>query len=230
MSNIELEIIYQDEHYIAINKPAGLLVHRTSLATDSKEFALQILRNQINRHVYPCHRLDRKTSGALLFAKSPEANSKMQKCFADNEVSKTYLAIVRGFTEDTGIIDYPLKTDNGKFQEAITHYKTLAKTEVNLPFGKHSTSRYSLVEVKPQTGRMHQIRKHFAHILHPIIGDRPHGCNKQNKLFKERWNMSTMLLHSSSLEFTHPFSGESINIQAPLSPEFTRMLKELNLQ
>ena len=98
-----------------------------------------------------------------------------------------------------------------------------------MPFGKHSTSRYSLVEVKPQTGRMHQIRKHFAHILHPIIGDRPHGCNKQNKLFKERWNMSTMLLHASSLEFTHPFSGESINIQAPLSPEFTRMLKELNL-
>ena len=230
MSNIELEIIYQDEHYIAINKPAGLLVHRTSLATESKEFALQILRNQINRHVYPCHRLDRKTSGALLFAKSTEANRKMQKCFAENEVAKTYLAIVRGFTEDTGIIDYPLKTDNGKFQEAITHYKTLAKTEVNLPFGKHSTSRYSLVEVKPQTGRMHQIRKHFAHILHPIIGDRPHGCNKQNKLFKERWNMSTMLLHSSSLEFTHPFSGESINIQAPLSPEFTRMLKELNLQ
>ncbi|MCB0822963.1 MAG: tRNA pseudouridine(65) synthase TruC [Bacteroidales bacterium] len=229
MSNIELEIILEDEHYIAINKPAGLLVHRTSLATESKEFALQILRNQINRHVYPCHRLDRKTSGALLFAKSTEANRKMQKCFAENEVAKTYLAIVRGFTEDTGIIDYPLKTDNGKFQEAITHYKTLAKTEVNLPFGKHSTSRYSLVEVKPQTGRMHQIRKHFAHILHPIIGDRPHGCNKQNKLFKERWNMSTMLLHSSSLEFTHPFSGESINIQAPLSPEFTRMLKELNL-
>ena len=224
-----MEIIYQDEHYIAINKPAGLLVHRTSLATESKEFALQILRNQINRHVYPCHRLDRKTSGALLFAKSTEANRKMQKCFAENEVAKTYLAIVRGFTEDTGIIDYPLKTDNGKFQEAITHYKTLAKTEVNLPFGKHSTSRYSLVEVKPQTGRMHQIRKHFAHILHPIIGDRPHGCNKQNKLFKERWNMSTMLLHASSLEFTHPFSGESINIQAPLSPEFTRMLKELNL-
>ena len=224
-----MEIILEDEHYIAINKPAGLLVHRTSLATESKEFALQILRNQINRHVYPCHRLDRKTSGALLFAKSTEANRKMQKCFAENEVAKTYLAIVRGFTEDTGIIDYPLKTDNGKFQEAITHYKTLAKTEVNLPFGKHSTSRYSLVEVKPQTGRMHQIRKHFAHILHPIIGDRPHGCNKQNKLFKERWNMSTMLLHSSSLEFTHPFSGESINIQAPLSPEFTRMLKELNL-
>ena len=229
MSNIELEIILEDEHYIAINKPAGLLVHRTSLATESKEFALQILRNQINRHVYPCHRLDRKTSGALLFAKSPEANSKMQKCFAENEVAKTYLAIVRGFTEDTGIIDYPLKTDDGKFQEASTHYKTLVKTEVNLPYGKHSTSRYSLVEVKPQTGRMHQIRKHFAHILHPIIGDRPHGCNKQNKLFKERWNMSTMLLHSSSLEFTHPFSGESINIQAPLSPEFTRMLKELNL-
>ena len=229
MSNIELEIILEDEHYIAINKPAGLLVHRTSLATDSKEFALQILRNQINRHVYPCHRLDRKTSGALLFAKSTEANRKMQKCFADNEVAKTYLAIVRGFTEDTGIIDYPLKTDDGKFQEASTHYKTLVKTEVNLPYGKHSTSRYSLVEVKPQTGRMHQIRKHFAHILHPIIGDRPHGCNKQNKLFKERWNMSTMLLHASSLEFTHPFSGESINIQAPLSPEFTRMLKELNL-
>ena len=229
MSNIELEIIYQDEHYIAINKPAGLLVHRTSLATDSKEFALQILRNQINRHVYPCHRLDRKTSGALLFAKSPEANSKMQKCFADNEVSKTYLAIVRGFTEDTGIIDYPLKTDNGKFQEAITHYKTLAKTEVNLPFGKHSTSRYSLVEVKPQTGRMHQIRKHFAHINHPVIGDIRHGDVKQNKYFRNVFNFYRMMLHARSISFQHPENEQEITIEAPLGEDFIQGLELADL-
>lgn len=109
-------------------------------------------------------------------------------------------------------------------QEAVTHYETLARGEIDLPTPQHSTSRFSLVKVEPETGRMHQIRRHFAHILHPIIGDRPHGCNKQNKLFKEKYNMTTMLLHALEVSFIHPVTKENIFIRAGLSEEFKRML------
>ena len=223
-----LEVLYQDAHLIAINKPHGLLVHRSPIATNTDTYAVQELRNQINQHVYPVHRLDRKTSGVLLFALEKELIPALMKQFEEHEVKKTYWAILRGYADDSGTIDYPLTNDKGKTQEAVTHYKTLERTEVPVPFGKHSSSRYSLVEAKPETGRMHQLRKHFAHILHPIIGDRPHGCNKQNKLFLERWNLSTMLLHASRLEIIHPVQKTQIDIQANLSNEFQRMIKELN--
>lgn len=224
---MDLEIVYQDEFIVAINKPHGLLVHRSPIAKDASEFALQLLRDQLQQRVYPIHRLDRKTGGILLFALDEQTHRSMQKLFADNEVKKSYKAIVRGFTESKGIIDYALKRDDGKIQEALTHYCTLQKTEIDVPFGKFNTSRYSLVEVRPQTGRMHQIRKHFAHILHPIIADRPHGCNKQNKMFKERFNLTTMLLHAYSIEFTHPKTGADIHISAPPNSEFRRMLNML---
>ena len=224
---MELHILYQDEHLIAINKPHGLLVHRSSYAAEANEFAVQILRDQLGKFVYPCHRLDRKTGGVLLFALDKETNSLMQRQFAENKVKKTYHAIVRGHTDDSGKIDYLLTNESGKTQEAITNYKTVSTTEINVPFGKHDTSRYSLIEVTPETGRMHQIRKHMAHIFHPIIGDRPHGCNKQNKLFKEKWNMTTMMLHAISIEFEHPHTEEKVKIAAPLQDEFFRMLMTL---
>ena len=223
-----LEVLYQDQHLVAINKPHDLLVHRSSIAKDVSLFALQLLRDQLQKHIYTVHRLDRKTSGVLLFSFTDDVHRSMQKLFAENKIKKTYWAIVRGFTEDEGTIDYPLKRDDGKTQEAITHYKTLARTEVAIPFGKFSTSRYSWVEIYPSTGRMHQIRKHFAHILHPIIADRPHGCNKQNKLFKDRFEMKTMLLHAKSIEFSHPVSNRKIFIEAEISDEFLRMIKVLN--
>src|SRR5690606_6188411 len=95
---------------------------------------------------------------------------------------------------------------------------------LNMPFGKHKTSRYSLVEATPETGRMHQLRKHFAHIFHPIIGDRPHGCNKQNKFWLKKYQMNTMLLHACELSFKHPYSEEQISIKASISEEFKRVL------
>lgn len=219
-----LSILYQDEYLIGINKPHGLLVHRSSIAADAEEFALQLLRDQLNRHVYPAHRLDRKTGGVLLFALDKATEIAMQQQFAANEVHKTYLAILRGHTPDSGEIDYPLRKDNGTLQDAFTAYKTLARAELPIALGKHSTSRYSLVEAKPTTGRMHQLRKHFSHIFHPIIGDRTHGCNKQNKLFTETWEMSTMLLHAKNLQFNHPVTKQVITIEAPIQPEFQRMM------
>ncbi|MEQ6121280.1 pseudouridine synthase [Reichenbachiella sp. MALMAid0571] len=225
-----IEILFQDEYLVAVNKPHGLLVHRSRIARDATEFALQQVRNMIGQTVYPAHRLDRKTGGVLLFALDQQTHKDVQELFASRKVLKKYWTILRGHTDDNGIIDYPLTNDSGKVQEAVTNYKTLHRTELQVPFGKHSTSRYSLVEVIPETGRMHQIRKHFGHIFHPIIADRKHGCNKQNKLFKEKWGMDTMLLHASELSFTHPITNQYIVITAQLQDEFKRMMQLMGFE
>ncbi len=218
-----LEIIYEDENLVAINKPHGLLVHRTRMAKDATEFAVQQLRNQLGgQHIYPVHRLDRKTSGVLLFAKSKEVNQLVQALFRERQVAKTYIAFVRGYTNPEGIIDYAL-SNNGKAKEATTSYRTLKKFELPIAFGGFETSRYSLVELRPETGRFHQLRKHLAHIFHPIIGDRPHGCNKQNKLWKDRFGMDTMLLHAESLSLNYPEHNE-ISITANKQQNFQKVL------
>ncbi|CDS97252.1 tRNA pseudouridine synthase C [Sphingobacterium sp. PM2-P1-29] len=225
-----LEILYQDEDIIAINKPHGLLVHRSSIARDASEFALQLLRDQIGQPVYPAHRLDRKTAGILLFSLNKETDKELQQLFQNQLVDKRYIAVLRGHAPEEMLIDYPLKKDNGVMQEAQTNFKTIAKAELPFPSGKFPTSRYSLVEANPTTGRMHQLRKHFAHIFHPIIGDRPHGCNKQNKFWKENFEMDTMMLHASEITFKHPKTQNIITIQAGLQPEFQRVLTLLNLK
>ncbi len=221
------EILYSDDYYVAINKPHGLLTHPSVIAKNANESAMQQVRDFFGRYVYPVHRLDRKTGGVLLFALDQETHKFTQKLFSENQIHKEYLAIVRGYTDDAGEIDYPVKNKNGKAKDAFTAYQTLARTEIPVPFGKHTTSRYSLVRATPKTGRMHQLRVHFSHILHPIIGDRPHGCNKQNRLFKKRWEMTTMLLHANRLAFTHPVVGSEVNIKADVQPEFKRMLEML---
>jgi len=224
-----LEILYQDEYLVAINKPHGLLVHQSPIARDASEFAIQLLRNQLQKKVYPVHRLDRKTSGVLLFAFDKEVNKLMTEIFTSKTIQKRYIAVVRGYAPDSLMIDYPLYTDDGRLQEAQTLIRTLCKAEIDLQFGKHPTSRYSLIEAFPHTGRMHQIRKHLAHIFHPIIGDRPHGCNKQNKLWLETFHMNTMLLHAESVQLTHPITNEKIKIKANFHSEFVRVAQLLNL-
>ena len=220
-----LEIVFENELLIAINKPHGLLVHRSKIAADVSIFAVQLLRDQIGQKVYPVHRLDRKTSGVLLFAKTPKSNIELQAYFRNRQIKKKYWAIVRGFVPTSGTIDYPLKEEE-KTKEAITHFSQLNQFEIPIPSGKFSTSRYSLIELIPDTGRYHQLRKHMAHIFHPIIGDRPHGCNKQNKIWKETFDMTSMLLHAKSLSFDYPISNH-IHIEAEPSKEFTRSLNLL---
>lgn len=204
-----------------------MLVHRSMIAADTSEFAVQILRDQIGKKVSPVHRLDRKTSGILLFALTDQMNREMQMQFQEGKVQKKYHAIVRGFTPDSLEIDYPLKRDDGLIQDAFTTFETIKRVELPLPFGKHATSRYSLVDLHPTTGRMHQLRKHMAHIFHPIIGDRPHGCNKQNRFFKEHFQMDSMLLHARQIQFEHPVLNRTITISADYQPEFKRMLQIL---
>ena len=225
---MKLPILYQDQWLIAINKPHGLLVHRSPIADDVEVSCIQLLEAQIGQKVYPAHRIDRKTSGVLIFSLDQVTNSAMNQLFMTKAVNKTYHALTRGFAPNKLTIDYPLKRDDGKIQDAVTHLTTIEHIEVSIPSGKHPTSRYSLVELIPETGRMHQLRKHLAHIFHPIIGDRPHGCNKQNKLFKENWDMISMLLHAKTIAFTHPVTGDSLHISAAPSDEFIRTMQLLN--
>lgn len=224
-----MEIIFEDEHLIAVNKPPGLLVHRTFLDRHAEEFVLQKVRDMTGHRVYPVHRLDRKTSGVLVLAKSPEVHKKLSQAWAERKADKQYIAIVRGYTDPEGTIDYPLKSEKGKMQEAVTHYTTLKQSELDIPLGKFATVRYSLVKLEPVTGRMHQLRRHMSHIFHPIIGDRPHGCNKQNKFFKEKFNMTTLMLHASTLSFQHPETQNTLNIEANIHEEFKRMMTQLLL-
>ena len=224
--NISELIAFENETIVALNKPHGLLVHKSAIARDAKEFALQWVRDYCGCKVHLAHRLDRKTSGVLLFAKTEEENSYLQTLFRDKQMLKVYKAIVRGYTNDIGVIDYALTNDREIVQEALTRYSTLSQYEIPLETMAHLTSRYSLVQLMPETGRYHQLRKHMAHIRHPIIGDRPHGCNKQNKLWKEQFQMTTMLLHAESIEFTHKDYG-LINIIAPMSKVFKDTLDML---
>jgi len=224
---MKLEILYQDEEIVAVNKPHGIAVHASKMHKYDTVFVLQTLRNQLNKKVYPAHRLDKKTSGILIFALTESMNSKLQKMFMNNEMHKIYQAIVRGYVNDNGTIDYSLQNPAGKEQEAITHYEILQQYEINIASGKFPTSRYSLLKLQPQTGRYHQLRKHLAHFRHPIINDRPHGCNKQNKLWKTRFNHDTMLLHAKELNFIHPNTAKKISIKAPYSPEFIQAFKIL---
>lgn len=225
-----LEIVYQDEYLIAINKPHGLLVHRSKIANDATEFALQMLRDQVGKHVSPVHRLDRKTGGLLVFAFDKETEIAMHKQFQNGEVEKKYWAVLRGYAPQAMDIDYALAKENGTMQDAFTSFITLQHTEIDVPLGKHATSRYSFVEATPKTGRMHQLRKHFAHIFHPIIGDRKHGCNKQNRFFKEHFEMNTMLLHASRLSFIHPVTKVEITLNAELQPDFQRAMELMKFQ
>jgi len=229
MNDTYLEILIENSAFVAVNKPHGLLMHKSKISITTKETLLQTLRDQTGRFLYTIHRLDRKTSGIVLFAYDKDSQRIASKLFQEKKVKKTYHAIVRGYTDDNGTIDYAIKNDKGKLKDAITHYKTLDRFEIPMAFGKHNTSRYSLIELKPETGRYHQLRMHMAHIFHPIIGDRPHGCNKQNKLFKDTFNCMAMLLHAQELEL--PLESP-LQIRADYHPEFStilQMLRESNL-
>lgn len=235
----ELEILYQDEYVVAINKPSGLLVHRSWLDTNATEFAVQKLRDQIGQHVYPVHRLDRPTSGVLLFVLDKDSARHLMQQFIDHTTEKRYLAVVRGHL-DEGLLDYPLKYQYDKIadknadktkppQEAITAYRCLAKTELPIPVGPYSASRYSLMELVPKTGRKHQLRRHMKHLRHPIVGDTSHGDGKHNTMFRENFDIHRLLLHAATLCFIHPKTLQKIEVYAPITGDFLRVLSAIHL-
>ncbi len=191
------------------------MIHRTKI-TEDKIFVLQLLRRQINQRVYPIHRLDRGTTGVLVFGKSSEIAGDLSQLFRQQKIQKKYLAIVRGYVEEEGIVDYPLAREKWlEKKEAISHYTKLAQTEVPFAIGPYPQSRYSLVEVFPKNGRRHQIRRHFSHLRHPVIGDKDHGDIKHNKYFRNELGIKRMLLHAANIQFEHPVSKTLLSINAP---------------
>lgn len=210
---------------VAIDKPESLLVHRSRLSHDHV-FALQLLRDQIGRRVNPVHRLDRATSGVLLFALSSEIAGALASLFATRNVRKTYLAVVRGLVDETGVIDHPLREDGQtEPKEAVTSYTRLADVELPFTVDKYPTARYSLVQVRPHTGRTHQIRRHFKHISHHLVGDTTYGRGEHNRFFREQYGVYRLLLHAGELALDHPVTGQPLVIRSPVPGEMSDLFR-----
>jgi tRNA pseudouridine65 synthase len=231
-----LDVVYRDDWLIAIHKPAGLLVHRSDLDRHETRFAVQLLRDQIGRPVWPAHRLDRGTSGLLLFSLDPETGRALSGQFARGEVAKTYLAVVRGHPPEAGVIDHPLTprpdahaglAGDRAPQPARTRYRRLAATELPYRVDRYPSSRYALVALYPDTGRRHQLRRHLKHIAHPIIGDATHGKGRHNRLFQDLFDSRRLLLAALELRLFHPVTGTPLCLSAPLATEFQAVLARL---
>ncbi|MCK5664497.1 MAG: tRNA pseudouridine(65) synthase TruC [Thiotrichaceae bacterium] len=230
-----LEILLKDEYLVAINKPSGLLVHKSPIDKRETEFALQMVRDQIGQYVYPIHRLDKPTSGILIFALSSEVAALMSKQIRDHDFHKEYLAVVRGYTKEKELIDHDLtvildkkadkdRSDDKEPQSAQTYYERLNTVELPYPVSRYPASRYSVVKLIPSTGRKHQLRRHMKHIFHPIVGDTRYGRTEHNNLFREQFDCHRLLLHASRLSFTHPITNETIVIDAQLDTIFSKVL------
>lgn len=234
----ELNILYQDDYLVAIDKPAGMLVHRSFLDRHETVFVMQTLRNQLGQHVFPVHRLDRPTSGVLLFALSADVARLLTEQLTEQHWRKFYLAVCRGFVKQAGILDYPLKEQLDKIadklacqdkdkQDAVTALWPLAQVELPIAIGKYPVARYSLVALQPLTGRKHQLRRHLSHLRHPIVGDTTHGEGRHNRLFVEHFNSHRLLLIAKRLELKHPVTGMDLVIEAPLG-EVERVFEEFS--
>ncbi|KGQ71330.1 tRNA pseudouridine(65) synthase TruC [Chelonobacter oris] len=230
-----LPILYRDQDIIAVNKPAGMLVHRSWLDKHETRFVMQTLRDQIGQHVYTVHRLDRPTSGVLVLALNQETARRLSQQFEQKQMEKVYLAVVRGFLNGGGTIDYPLKVQADKIadkfsrsdkpaQSAVTDYQTLQQIEMPYPAGRYSSARYSLVRLLPKTGRKHQLRRHLKHLSHPILGDSAYGDLRQNRTFAAHLHCSRLMLHAQSISFNHPSSGKNLTICAEVDNDWQNML------
>lgn len=208
---MNLRVLYRDEHYIAIAKPAGMPVHR-SREVGPGPVVLQTLRDQIGQYVYPIHRLDRGTSGVLLFGLSSEAARAMGAQFQSHTATKVYRGLVRGWPAEQGVLDRPLRDPDPPhaIQESLTEFRRLARYELPLAVPPFATSRYALVEFRPKTGRRHQIRRHCNHAGHPLLGDATHGKGINNRTLAEFLGITRMWLQAVRLEVDHPFSGERL--------------------
>ena len=226
-----LDILYQDDALIAVNKPAGLAVHRSKMVGNADTFLIDVLREQVGGTLYLAHRLDRATSGVLLIARSTEIAAALGEQFMGRDVHKQYLTVVRGWPEPAeGMIDYPLpgSRESGPRREARTCYRRLATVEVPIALGRYSQQRYAWVLAEPQTGRFRQIRKHMAHIHHPVMGDCQHGRSDHNRLYKQYFSCHRMLLHAWRLSFRHPVDGRPMVLEAPLDAAFQALLQRFD--
>lgn len=224
----KLTLLHLDADLAAIDKPAGLLVHPTGLDAHETRTAMSLLRDQLGGHVWPLHRLDKATSGVLLFARSEAAARHWRAPFEAGTVRKQYLALARGWPAEAGEIDYALARDPelpsaGQTRlEAMTRWQRLACFD--WPFsvdGRHPSSRYALVRVEPTTGRRHQIRRHFKHIAHPLVGDTTHGKGAHNRAVAAWLGLDRLWLHASWIELP---GATPLRIEAAPGPEWAPLL------
>lgn len=235
MATDRLNLLFEDKHLVAVYKPAGLLVHRTSIDAGETRFCVQVLRDQIGREVFPCHRLDKPTSGVLLFALDKDVLRTVNTAFAEGRVEKTYHAVVRGWVDQPGLLDYPLvpmkeEPDEGEApaaQPAVTAYAPLERYEIPEPVGRYESARFSLVELSPRTGRTHQLRRHMAHLRHPVIGDTAHGDGARNRFFREYFGCHRLMLSAVSLCLEHPVTGDLLRIESAPDKSFLGVVREL---
>jgi tRNA pseudouridine65 synthase len=213
-----LPIVYQDDWFVCVNKPSGHLVHRGW--GEDGPVTLQRLRDQLGRLVYPVHRLDRQTSGALLFAFYPEVARDLQRGLEHGQITKRYLALCRGCDPNLTHIDHPLSREPGQGELKA------AQTDLKLLGAK---GRYGLYEVFPRTGRAHQIRRHLKHASHPVIGDVRYGKGEHNRLFRTEFDFHRLALHCALLSMKHPRTGVQLELAADLPADFRRVLSQLGL-
>lgn len=225
-----IEIIHEDELMVVVNKPNNFIIHQSHYARNIKEpTLLDFLYEQLGYQLFPLHRLDRKTSGVIILLKDKQYINQLQALFTDNQVIKTYYAIVRGFSPADGIIDSPVKNDDtGVYKEALTHYHTTQSIELPIPVHPYQNSRYSLVKLTPKTGRMHQLRKHLNKINHPIVGDYKYGDRFHNRMFEDEFDCKYMFLHAKSIEFTSPINDTAHCFIAGFPQDWQRVSKEFD--
>ncbi|MBA4502274.1 tRNA pseudouridine(65) synthase TruC [Marinobacterium sp. 3-1745] len=235
----DLDIVYEDEYLVALNKPAGLLVHPSWIAPARTPNLVSLLKQRYpGETVHTVHRLDRATSGVIVFARQKQVGQHLQQQFIDRVVNKTYLCVVRGWTDEAGLIDYPLKPIHDKREDpranpdkepkdAVSAYRRVGTVSLPIPVGRYPEARYSLVEVKPTTGRKHQIRRHMKHILHPIVGDTKYGEGRHNRLFREHLDLHRMLLMATHIEFVHPVTERKMHLQAGVGAEVEQLFHRL---
>ena len=235
MNGTALPILYRDDWLVVIDKPAGLLVHRSPVDARETRFAVQMLRDQLGRHVYPVHRLDKGTSGALVFALDPATARDLSEAFAGTAVGKWYLALVRGWPDERGEIDHVLRPVEDDVlpatgrppQSARTDYERLESFEIRHRVDRYPSSRYALLRLRPQTGRRHQLRRHLAHLSHPVVGDSTYGKGAHNRLFARLYGVRRLMLACVRLELPHPVTQQRLRVDAPLAEEFAAVLRAL---
>lgn len=224
---MKIEILFEDQHIIIVNKPNNVLIHNSYYARNIKEDTLlELLFMQFGLNFYPVHRLDRKTSGIILLAKQKENVSLFQELFNSNQIQKTYLGIVRGFVDLSIKVDSPVKNPDTKvYKEAETLCEPIHTKLLNIPVTPYENSRYSLVKLTPSTGRMHQLRIHMNKINHPIVGDYKYGDRFHNRMFENEFNCKNLFLHACSLHFIQPITKVNISLNASAPNDWNKIFK-----
>ena len=228
---MSLEIIYQDNYCLLVTKPNNVLVHHAHHSRNKIDEVslIQLIENQFGKRYYPIHRLDRKTSGIILLASKREYVASFQALFTNNEIQKIYYGVVRGFSQEHLIIDSPVKgRDALVYKDAETQLKLLDKIILEIPVKPYKSSRYSLVELKPKTGRMHQLRIHMNKVSTPLINDAKYGDKNHDLMYAEQFGWRNLFLHAGSLEFIHPFTNQKLTLKSSFSEDWIQLFQEFS--